>query len=238
MSSVWLLVNSDTPAAAAVAKDLEIAAATLNFKFLESRTFWMDSHVVRSRHSPSLPGNARPAEVSSPGAKANTLNGGRSEAGCCSDGHYCPRERALVDTAKNRTPGPRIPSPPIFATPSFNSGTRVPLAGGHSAFAETYPDRPIQLLVPFSAGSVVDVLARGFADALSRTIGGSVIVSNQEGASGIVALSMLANARPDGYTLGFAPAGQITIQPHLKTRLAYKADRSSRFVKHSRITSR
>jgi tripartite-type tricarboxylate transporter receptor subunit TctC len=100
----------------------------------------------------------------------------------------------------------------------------LPITAGHSVAAETYPDRPIQLLVPFSAGSVVDILARGFADALGRTIGGSVIVSNQEGASGIVALSMLANARPDGYTLGFAPAGQITIQPHLKTGLAYKAD--------------
>ena len=54
---------------------------------------------------------------------------GESEAGCCSDGHYCPRERALVDTAKNRTPGPRIPSPPIFATPSFNSGTRASAGG-------------------------------------------------------------------------------------------------------------
>ena len=100
----------------------------------------------------------------------------------------------------------------------------VPVVAGQSASAETYPDRPIQLLVPFSAGSVVDILARGFADALTRTIGGSVIVSNQEGASGIVALSMLANARPDGYTLGFAPAGQITIQPHLKTGLPYRPD--------------
>ena len=83
MSSVWLLVNSDTPAAALVAKDLEIAAATLNFKLPESRAFWRNGLARGSITTFAFPDIGLPSgtpgrlEVSSPGAKANTLKGGR-----------------------------------------------------------------------------------------------------------------------------------------------------------------
>ena len=96
------------------------------------------------------------------------------------------------------------------------------LAAGASVHAQTYPSRPIQILVPFSAGNVIDLLARGLGEGLAQAVGGSVLVVNREGASGIIAMSALASAKPDGYTLAFAPQGQITIQPHLKADLPYK----------------
>lgn len=102
------------------------------------------------------------------------------------------------------------------------------IAGGlgsiHQAAAQAYPARPIQVLVPFSAGNVIDLLARGLGEGLAQATGGSVLVVNREGASGIIMMSALASSRPDGYTLGFAPQGQLTIQPHLKADLPYKED--------------
>jgi len=110
-------------------------------------------------------------------------------------------------------PGPRLAIAMITAAWMGASGT---------AFGQAYPSRPIQILVPFSAGNVIDLLARGLGDGLAQAIGGSVLVVNREGASGIIAMSALAGSKPDGYTLAFAPQGQITIQPHLKADLPYK----------------
>ena len=98
------------------------------------------------------------------------------------------------------------------------------LAFVHPAGAQTYPTRPVQILVPFSAGNVIDLLARGFGEALGQALGGSAAVVNREGAAGIIMMSALASSKPDGYTLGFAPQGQLTIQPHLKPDLPYKEE--------------
>jgi tripartite-type tricarboxylate transporter receptor subunit TctC len=85
-----------------------------------------------------------------------------------------------------------------------------------------WPDRPVQVLVPFPAGGVVDVLARGAAQAMSEQTGGSFVVVNRDGASGAIAARALAAARPDGHTLGFFPAGPITTQPHLVRNAGYE----------------
>jgi tripartite-type tricarboxylate transporter receptor subunit TctC len=100
----------------------------------------------------------------------------------------------------------------------------APLAASHPAVAQSYPTRPIQLIVPFTAGNVIDVLARAFAHELSADFKQPVTINNISGASGILAVNAAANAKPDGYTLLFAPQGQLTIQPHLKKDLGYKFD--------------
>jgi tripartite-type tricarboxylate transporter receptor subunit TctC len=96
------------------------------------------------------------------------------------------------------------------------------LAVAPHAFAQTYPTRPIQMIVPFTAGNVIDVLARAFAHELSADLKQPIVINNVSGASGILALNAAASAAPDGYTLLFAPQGQLTIQPHLKKDLGYK----------------
>jgi tripartite-type tricarboxylate transporter receptor subunit TctC len=98
------------------------------------------------------------------------------------------------------------------------------LIGAPPVFAQSYPTRPVQLIVPFTAGNVIDVLARAFAHELSADFKQPVTINNISGASGILALNTAANAKPDGYTLLFAPQGQLTIQPHLRKDLGYKFD--------------
>ncbi|MGH7002961.1 MAG: tripartite tricarboxylate transporter substrate binding protein [Alphaproteobacteria bacterium] len=97
-------------------------------------------------------------------------------------------------------------------------------AAATSALAETYPTRPIQFVVPFTAGNVVDINARAFADAFNGEIGGTVVVVNRDGAAGMIAMAAVANAAPDGYTLFFGPNGQLTLQPHLRKKLPYRVE--------------
>jgi tripartite-type tricarboxylate transporter receptor subunit TctC len=87
--------------------------------------------------------------------------------------------------------------------------------------ARAWPDRPIQVIVPFPAGGVVDVLARGMAQALSERLGTAVAVVNRDGAAGSIGARGVAQARPDGYTLGFTPNGPIATQPQLLRDAGY-----------------
>jgi tripartite-type tricarboxylate transporter receptor subunit TctC len=73
------------------------------------------------------------------------------------------------------------------------------LAFGGAAHTRKYPDRPINLVTPYPAGS--DIAARLVADTLDRLDGWSVVVENRGGAAGSIGTGVLANANPDGYTL-------------------------------------
>ncbi|MEI2415883.1 tripartite tricarboxylate transporter substrate binding protein [Orrella sp. JC864] len=68
--------------------------------------------------------------------------------------------------------------------------------------AAQWPERPVELLVGFAAGGGTDLTARTLATFLEKELGGPVVVVNKPGASGALALGMVARARPDGYTLG------------------------------------
>jgi tripartite-type tricarboxylate transporter receptor subunit TctC len=100
----------------------------------------------------------------------------------------------------------------------------VGTAAAVPARAETYPSRPIQFVVPFTAGNAIDIIGRAFADAFKNEIGGTVVVINRDGAAGMIAMGFVANAAPDGHTLFFGPNGQLTMQPHLRKNLPYKVE--------------
>lgn len=91
----------------------------------------------------------------------------------------------------------------------------IALLGSALAHAD-YPERTIQVLVPFPPGGVVDSVARRFSETLAELLKQPVVVLNKDGASGIVAMEALVNAAPDGYTLAFSPNGPLTIQPSLR----------------------
>lgn len=84
------------------------------------------------------------------------------------------------------------------------------------AFAQKWPERPVKLLVPFSAGGNTDGIARLIGQDLSESLGQPFVVENRVGAGGIVATSSLARATPDGYTLMMAALPQLAILPALK----------------------
>ena len=77
----------------------------------------------------------------------------------------------------------------------------VSLLVGGSALAQDYPNKPIKFLVPFTAGSGTDLIARSIADTMSKSMGQPIVIENKPGAGGVVAGDMVAKAEPDGHTL-------------------------------------
>jgi tripartite-type tricarboxylate transporter receptor subunit TctC len=75
------------------------------------------------------------------------------------------------------------------------------------AFAQTWPARPVTLVVPFPAGGPSDVLARRYAQSMGTQLGGSMVVENVGGAGGTIGTAKVARATPDGYTLAFGTIG-------------------------------
>jgi tripartite-type tricarboxylate transporter receptor subunit TctC len=85
--------------------------------------------------------------------------------------------------------------------------TALLFAAAPSSRAETWPSRPVTLIVPFGAGTTSDVIARAFSQSLSESLGQPVIVENKGGAGGNIAAAFVAHSDPNGYTLLFATTG-------------------------------
>ncbi len=84
-----------------------------------------------------------------------------------------------------------------------------------AAQADVWPSKPIKLVVPYPPGGAADATGRLFAEKLSEALKQSVVVENKPGAGTAIAADYVAKAPADGYTLGLAPTGQLTILPHL-----------------------
>ena len=90
-----------------------------------------------------------------------------------------------------------------------------------SASAQTFPDKPVRIVVPFTAGGLADVLARGLANELSKTWPQPVVVENRPGANTIIAAEFTARAAPDGYTLLLANDPTVSSNQYLYNKLPY-----------------
>lgn len=88
------------------------------------------------------------------------------------------------------------------------------------ASAQTFPSRPITIVVPFSVGTTADVLARSLGRVMAERLGGSVIVDNKAGASGAIGAEFVAKAAADGYTL-FSTATSFVMNKALNPALRY-----------------
>jgi tripartite-type tricarboxylate transporter receptor subunit TctC len=86
-----------------------------------------------------------------------------------------------------------------------------------------WPERPVMLIVPYPAGGITDVLARLTAELLQTRFKQSFIVQNETGAGGTIGTANAARAKPDGYTLFFAPIGVLTLSP-LTMKVSYQAN--------------
>ena len=94
------------------------------------------------------------------------------------------------------------------------------LAAG-SAFAQAWPARPVKIIVPFTAGSATDILARVVGEQLGKALGQPFIVENKPGAGGGLGTEQAKNSPPDGYTLIAAGSGPFGINPGIYKSLPY-----------------
>jgi tripartite-type tricarboxylate transporter receptor subunit TctC len=90
-------------------------------------------------------------------------------------------------------------------------------------FAQTFPSRPIRLVVPFAAGGSTDVVARIVAAEMSKVLGQQVVVDNKPGGGGSIGSAEVAKSAPDGYTMLAATVSTHAINPSLYTKLAFDA---------------
>lgn len=97
------------------------------------------------------------------------------------------------------------------------------LMAASAAAAQTYPDRPIRLLVGFAAGGPADISARVLGDRFTESWGQPVVVENITGAAGNIATDRVAKAAPDGYTLLLAASATIVTNPSLYQKLPFDA---------------
>ena len=93
------------------------------------------------------------------------------------------------------------------------------------ACSQTYPQRPVRMIVTLAAGGAVDAVARMLATSLTERLGQQVVVDNRPGAGGSVGGEAVARANPDGHTLLMAANGTVAVAPHLITNLPYDAQR-------------
>src|SRR5215813_3719879 len=89
------------------------------------------------------------------------------------------------------------------------------------AAAQIYPAKPIKIIVSTSAGGATDILARILGHHITTKTGQPHVIDNRAGASGNLAMEAVARAAPDGYTLGFANTGNITINPYLFKSISF-----------------
>ncbi|MEK9802969.1 MAG: tripartite tricarboxylate transporter substrate binding protein [Curvibacter sp.] len=91
------------------------------------------------------------------------------------------------------------------------------------AQAQTYPAKPVKVVVGFAPGGAADYVARSIGDALGRALGQPVVIENKAGAGSSIAAEQVAKAAPEGYTVLIASPAAISVNPALNPKLGYKA---------------
>ena len=92
-----------------------------------------------------------------------------------------------------------------------------------AAIAQEFPSRPVNMVIPFPPGGNTDLMARALQPELAKALGQPVVVINKGGAGGTIGNIEVANAKPDGYTIGLTPNNPLTAQPHVQ-KLPYGMD--------------
>jgi len=99
------------------------------------------------------------------------------------------------------------------------------LALAAAAHAQSWPSKPIRLIVSFPPGGSSDLIARAIAPPMSERLGQPVLVENRPGAGGNIGVDVVAKSAPDGYTLGVAATGALTVNPTLYARMPFDPQR-------------
>jgi tripartite-type tricarboxylate transporter receptor subunit TctC len=102
-------------------------------------------------------------------------------------------------------------------------------------YADTYPNKPIKLIVPVPAGGGADAVARTYGKQISKFLDTQIVIENRAGAAGIIAMEALAKSPPDGYSIIQTNISTISINPFIYNKLPYDATKD--FIPISIITS-
>lgn len=92
---------------------------------------------------------------------------------------------------------------------------------GASAYAQSYPAKPIRMIVPFTPGGSTDILARAAAQAIAEGVGQQVVVENRPGAGGSIGMELAAKSPADGYTIVMGHIGTLAVNPWIYPKLPY-----------------
>ncbi len=90
-----------------------------------------------------------------------------------------------------------------------------------AAQAQTYPNKPIRLLVPFAPGGSSDIVSRSFAAEMAKTLGQTVVVESKPGGAGNIAMMEAKGSLPDGYTIILGHVGTLAVNPAMFAKLPY-----------------
>jgi tripartite-type tricarboxylate transporter receptor subunit TctC len=101
------------------------------------------------------------------------------------------------------------------------TGTALAVLAGSPAHAQSYPTKPIRIVVPFPAGGSTDIIGRVVAEQLSTAFGQQAFVDNRPGANGVIGTELVARAAPDGYTLLMGGIGSLSINPAIYSKIPY-----------------
>ncbi len=108
---------------------------------------------------------------------------------------------------------------------TWASAAALALAFAHHAQSQSYPRRPVSLVVPFPPGAATDAFARVVAHRMTDLLGQQMVVINRDGAAGVIGTDFVARAAPDGYTLVWGTSSGLAIMPALKQKLPYDPQR-------------
>src|SRR5204862_1433966 len=101
----------------------------------------------------------------------------------------------------------------VFAT--------LALGFASAALAQSYPAKPIKIVIPFPPGNTMDIMTRLAGPKMTERMGQQIIVENRPGASGMLGLEFVARAAPDGYTIAAGQGGNLTVLPHTSKNFCY-----------------
>jgi len=109
----------------------------------------------------------------------------------------------------------------LYARACIGAAVAAVALSGSVATAQTYPTKPVRLLVPLAAGSTADIVSRYAGQELSKALGVAVVIENKPGAGGTIAMSEVARAAPDGYTIAFASQGTLVFNQAIYAKPGY-----------------